>query len=248
MLGLRSAIEPLVSMHLFFDLDGTITDPAVGFTRSLQHAMSAMGLAPAPAEELVRFIGPPLHESIRKIFATSDDRVVSEAIEHYRERYAAVGVLENRVYSGIPEGLSALSQRGFPLYVATSKPSVFADRVIDHFGLRRYFRVVYGSEISGERSNKGELLEYLLAREGIDAKDAWMIGDREHDVLGARKNGIAAISVSWGYGSREELFAAGASAIVDSMSALRGDLGVAAIASSISYLARRGSENLGAAR
>ena len=195
-------------MNLLFDLDGTLTDPALGITRCLAHACERLG-APVPSPDvLASYIGPPLHGTFRTLLATDDERRVADAVAAYRERFTAVGLYENTMIDGIPEVLRTLQQAGHRMWVATSKPHVYADRIIDHFALRPFFLKVYGAELDGTRSAKAELLGHLLAAEGLQAAETLMVGDREHDVLGARAVGVRAVAVRWGYGSDEELEAA----------------------------------------
>ena len=203
-------------MHLFFDLDGTLTDSRPGIVSGIQHALQVLGLDVPPAEALLRFIGPPTHDSFREILGTADPELNARAIAIYRERYALSGLFENSVYPGVSEGLSVLAEAGATMFVVTSKPVMFADRIIDHFELRRFFQRVYGSELSGERSNKGDLISYVLRTEQL-ANEPWMIGDRLHDIRGAKLNSLRSAGVLWGYGSREELTQAGADAIFASM-------------------------------
>lgn len=203
-------------MHLFFDLDGTLTDSRPGIVSGIQHALQVMGLDVPPAEALLRFIGPPTHDAFREILGTADPELNARAIAIYRERYALSGLFENSVYPGVSEGLSVLAEAGATMFVVTSKPLMFAERIIDHFELRRFFRRVYGSELNGERSNKGDLISYVLRTEQL-ANEPWMIGDRLHDIRGAKLNSLRSAGVLWGYGSREELSQAGADAIFASM-------------------------------
>jgi len=164
-----------------------------------------------------RFIGPPLRASFREILGTDDIGVIEEAMRLYRERFAHVGLFENSVYPGMPKALSEIRGEGHVMCVATSKPKIYADRIIDHFGLREFFDGVYGSELSGERTDKGDLLEYVLSREVADPATTWMIGDRTHDIVGARTNRIAAVGVLWGYGDRAELEEAGADFLIQTV-------------------------------
>ena len=203
-------------MNLLFDLDGTLTDSRPGIISSMRHALGVLGL-PVPEEHaLLRFIGPPTHDAFRELLSSSDPALNARAIGIYRERYAKLGLFENSVYPGVAEGLSALGQAGAKLYVCTSKPEVFANQIIDHFELRRHFEHVYGSELNGERSNKGDLIAHVLNQEGL-TNEAWMIGDRLHDIRGAKLNALRSAGVLWGYGSREELAEAGADALFSSM-------------------------------
>jgi phosphoglycolate phosphatase len=204
-------------MHLFFDLDGTLTDSQPGILRSMRHALTAMGLDVPPDEVLVRFIGPPTNDTFRELLGTTDPEQNLRAISLYRERFAKLGMFENSVYPGVAAGLGALRDAGFPMLVVTSKPEVYANQIIDHFELRQFFRHVYGSELNGERGNKAELISHVLASEGISSADAWMLGDRLHDIRGAKINGLRAAGVLWGYGSRDELTQAGADAVFSDM-------------------------------
>jgi len=204
-------------MQLFFDLDGTLTDSRPGILNSMRHALTALG-RPVPADEtLSRFIGPPTHDSFRELLDSSDPELNARAIALYRQRYAKLGLFENSVYPGVAQGLEALCAAEIPLFVVTSKPEVFANIIIDHFQLRQYFGHVYGSELSGERSNKGELIAHVLRSQGISHETAWMIGDRLHDVRGAKQNGLRSAGVLWGYGSQQELSAAGADTLFQAM-------------------------------
>jgi phosphoglycolate phosphatase len=191
---------------LLWDLDGTLTSPATGIVRCIQYALERAGEPVPEAEALLWCIGPPLAQSFARLAPAQDP---ARMVALYRERFATKGMFENEVYPGIVELLAALPGRHF---VATSKPEVYAREILTHFGLAKFFEQVYGSELSGVRSEKGELLRYLLECEELGT--ALMIGDREHDVHGARKVGLPCLGVLWGYGSREELERAGAVAIV----------------------------------
>jgi phosphoglycolate phosphatase len=204
-------------MHLFFDLDGTLTDSRPGILKSMRHALETLGL-PVPADEaLIHFIGPPTQDAFRELLSSSDPELNARAIAVYRERFVRLGMFENSVYPGVVAGLTALREAGFPLLVVTSKPEVFANQIIDHFELRQFFGHVYGSELSGERGNKGDLIAHVLASEGLASEKCWMIGDRLHDMRGAKLNSLRAAGVLWGYGSQDELTQAGADAIFADM-------------------------------
>lgn len=191
---------------IFFDLDGTLTDPKPGITRSMQYALEKLG-RPVPAQdELTWCIGPPLRDSLVVLVGEQD---ADRGVALYRERFGDVGLYENSLYPGIAATLAALQPRS-RLFVATSKAHVYADRIVDHFGLRPYFEHVFGAELDGRRAHKGDLLAFALERTGTDPSRAVMIGDRSHDIVGAKRNGIAGIGVLYGYGSREELTQAGA--------------------------------------
>ena len=193
---------------IFFDLDGTLTDPKPGITRSIQYALQQLDHPVIPAEdELTWCIGPPLRSSFVRMLG---EQTADRAVALYRERFSDIGLYENRVYDGITDVLTTLRAAGHRLFVATSKAHVYADRIIDHFGLRPYFEHVFGAELDGTRVHKGDLLAWALERTGSDPARALMIGDRSHDIVGARKNGIDGIGVLYGYGSRNELMEAGA--------------------------------------
>ena len=194
---------------IFFDLDGTLTDPKPGITRSIQYALQKLDRPVIPTEdELTWCIGPPLRTSFVKLLGAEDD--ADRAVALYRERFSDIGLFENAVYDGISEVLTTLSQSGRRLFVATSKPHVFAERIIDHFGLRAHFERVFGSELDGTRVDKSHLLEYALKQASVDPSKTLMIGDRSHDMVGAKNNGMKGIGVLYGYGSRDELLEAGA--------------------------------------
>lgn len=195
----------MASCTVLFDLDGTLTDPFEGITRSIQYALEKMA-APVPeADELRWCIGPPLWESFPLLLGTDDRSRVDEAIGFYRERFTEKGLFENTLIDGIPETLDRLTASGHQLHVCTSKPHAYAGRIVEYFGLMPYFGKVYGAELDGTRSAKAELIAHILQEEGIGASEAVMIGDRKHDLIGANANKVAGIGVLWGYGSREEL-------------------------------------------
>ncbi len=199
--------------YFFFDLDGTLTDPAQGITNSFIHALKYFGIEIPSYEKLCSFIGPPLVDTFKTQFGFSDEQAV-EGVKKYREYFAAKGLLENTVYPGIPELLSTLKQNGKKLVVATSKPEEYSIKIIEHFGLSQYFENVCGSLMDETRSKKDEVIEYAIERNHIaDRSKILMIGDRKHDMLGAKKCGISACGILFGYGSREELQTNGADMI-----------------------------------
>jgi phosphoglycolate phosphatase len=201
--------------NILFDLDGTLTDPQPGITKSIQYALEKLGKLVPPVDDLLWCIGPPLLGSLRKMLA-ADAHKAETALYFYRERFNAVGKFENVVYPGIPETLTGLNRQGFNLFVATSKPYVFANDIMAHFDLLRFFKRVYGSELDGALVDKGELIAYILEREAILSKNTMMVGDRSHDILGAKKHGVYSLGVTYGYGTKEELVGSGADYIVDS--------------------------------
>lgn len=199
--------------YLFFDLDGTLTDPAQGITNSFIHALKYFGIEIPSYEKLCSFIGPPLVDTFKTQFGFSDEQA-AEGVKKYREYFAVKGLLENTVYPGIPELLATLKQNGKKLVVATSKPEEYSIKIIEHFGLSQYFENVCGSLMDETRSKKDEVIEYAIERNHIaDRSKILMIGDRKHDMLGAKKCGIAACGILFGYGSREELQTNGADMI-----------------------------------
>jgi phosphoglycolate phosphatase len=193
---------------LLFDLDGTLTDPRVGIIGSIRHALDRLGRPCPPNDVLASFIGPPLRGTFAALLETSDRELIERAMGLYRERFAHLGLFENEVYAGIPELLVDLA--GYRSFVATSKPTVYARRILEHFRLAEHFVGVYGSELGGRFDDKAELLAHLLATERLAPESAVMIGDRAVDVIAAKANGIRSIGVSWGYGSERELVGAGA--------------------------------------
>lgn len=195
---------------IFFDLDGTLTDPKIGITRSIRYAMEKLDVA-VPDKELTWCIGPPLLDSFEVLVG---EKLALKAIAYYRERFTDIGWQENQPYPGVSETLKILFESGIPLYVATSKPHVYAQKIIDHFEMDQYFNGLFGSELDGTRSKKDDLLQYALSKTG-SSEASTMIGDRKHDILGALSNNMRTIGVTYGYGSSEELEKAGAHELVD---------------------------------
>ena len=192
-------------MNILFDLDGTLTNSELGITNCIAHALAALGAPiPAPAE-LRRYIGPPLRIGFGSLLGTADEALIMRAVTLYRERFSEIGLYENELYAQAPPTLQRLAAAGHRLFVATSKPVVYARRIVEHFGLDKYFLRVHGAELSGERSDKAELLAHILAAEQIDPTQTLMVGDRHHDITGARANGVTSIAVLWGFGTPDEL-------------------------------------------
>jgi phosphoglycolate phosphatase len=202
-------------MNLLFDLDGTLIDSRAGIILAMRFALQQIGRT-APADAVLeRFIGPPTQDTFNALVGADDVGLVAEAIRLYRVQYSERGLFDATVYPGIVPPLSAFQSRGWHLYVATSKPVVFAARIAEHFGLTRYFRGIFGSEFDGTRSDKTELLHYIVLTERLEPTRTVMIGDREHDIRGARANSLYSIGALWGCGTRDELVAAGADALCD---------------------------------
>ncbi len=207
--------------YILFDLDGTLTDPAEGITKSVAYALEHFGIHAGDLNELRKFIGPPLKESFPKYYGF-DEKMTLKAIEKYREYYSKTGIYENRLIEGMDVLLGELAEHGKQLLVATAKPEVFAEVVLGHFDIRKYFRWVCGAELHGPRITKDDVILYALEKAGIDDPSAAvMVGDREHDVTGARRAGLDCIGVLFGYGSREELQEAGAAMLVGTVEELR---------------------------
>ena len=204
-------------MDLLFDLDGTLTDPGAGITRCVQHALSALD-RPVPSS-LTWCVGPPLRDSFAELLGAADPEILDRAIELYRERFVSVGMFENTVYPGVASCLGELRKGGHRLRVVTSKPHVYARRILDHFGLSEAFISVHGSELSGEFAEKADLIRHVLSTEKFEDRP-WMVGDRRHDIEAAHANGLPSVGVLWGYGSRAELEAAGAEMLARSMEEL----------------------------
>jgi phosphoglycolate phosphatase len=195
---------------VLFDLDGTLTDPREGITRCIAHALERLGVESPPLDQLTFAIGPPLRASFARLLATEDREAVELAVSHYRERFSDVGLFENALYDGVVETLATLADRGTPLLVATSKPGVYARRIVEHFGLGRHFIEVHGCELDGTREDKRDLIAHIIPHHGLDATRAAMIGDRGVDMRAGRHHGMQAVGALWGYGTREELLEHGA--------------------------------------
>lgn len=200
----KSKLEKKDYEYILFDLDGTLTDPKEGITKSVAYALESFGIHVEDLDSLCKFIGPPLKESFM-VYYGLDDAQGEQAVEKYRERFAVTGLFENKVYPGIREMLELLKEQGKTLLVATSKPSIYARQILEHFDLMKYFIFLSGSELDGTRVDKAEVITYALQENKIqDLSKVIMIGDREHDIIGANKNGIDSIGVLYGYGCREE--------------------------------------------
>ena len=192
--------------NILIDLDGTLTDPKVGITTSARYGLEKIGHPISDEINIDWIIGPPLKASLAKILNVEADHVLAEqALMGYRERFAVKGLYENHVFEGVAETLAELKRRGYRLFVATAKPTVYAKQILEHFDLAQYFTDIHGSELNGDRTNKAELIQYILTQQQLQADQCMMVGDREHDIFGARHNGIETIAVSYGYGSQEEL-------------------------------------------
>jgi phosphoglycolate phosphatase len=190
---------------LFFDLDGTLTDPKEGITRCINYALVSLGKGQIDEEELQKYIGPPLRSSFQKLLCSNDISLIEKAIELYRDRFSDKGIFENKLYPGIPELLANLCDESLRLYVATSKPKVYADRIIEHFQLTRYFQYIYGSGLDGSLQDKVKLLEFIMNQTKLIRGETAMVGDRKEDIISGKLNGIRTIGVIYGYGSKNEI-------------------------------------------
>lgn len=199
--------------YILFDLDGTLTDPGIGITNSVAYALKRWNIEVEDRKSLYRFIGPPLQDSFREYYGFSQEDAL-RAVDVYREYFCEKGLYENEVYPGVEKLLQVLKEQGKTLVLATSKPEEFAVRILRHFGLDRYFTVMAGATMDPSRSKKGDVIAYALRESGVtELSKAIMIGDREHDIFGAKQNGLDSIGVLFGYGDREELEKAGATYI-----------------------------------
>lgn len=208
-----------LARYLLFDLDGTLTDPKEGITKCVQYALRHFGIDEPDPDRLTCFIGPPLASSFTEFYGFDEQKAIL-AVEKYRERFRTVGLFENRVFTGVKQMLADLQAQGKTLAVATSKPQVFAERILEKYELRPYFKVVVGSELDGRRTDKAEVIEEACRQLGLGMekrRDAVMIGDRRHDILGAAACGMPSIGVLFGYAEPGELEAAGAGQIAQSV-------------------------------
>lgn len=190
--------------YILIDLDGTLTDPKLGIHTCIRYALNQLGQPLENTVDLDWTIGPPLKDSFLKLLCAENSHLADEALVKYRERFASIGLFENQLYDDVKETLEYLVASGYILYVATAKPTIYAMQILKHFEINHYFKAVYGSELSGERTNKADLIAYLLEKERIDAQSCIMVGDREYDILGARHNHIKTIAVQYGYGTKSE--------------------------------------------
>lgn len=202
--------------YILFDLDGTLTDPMIGITNSILYAQEKLGLGNKKREDLLVFIGPPLHESFVKYYHLNNEQA-DLAVETYREYFSTKGLLENTPYEGITETLASLQKRGYHLALATSKPEVYAKKIMDAFHLSPYFEIMCGSELGGRSEDKADVIQKVIHHFNDTCPDHYlMIGDRMHDAIGASKHHIDCIGVTYGYGDKQELTQAGCIDIIDS--------------------------------
>ena len=210
--------------YLLFDLDGTLTDPKVGICTCVQYALADQGIEENDLDKLEPFIGPPLKDSFKKFYNFTEEQAEA-ALKKYRERFQDTGIFENKIYPGISQMLQMLMSKGMFLAVASSKPTVYVERILEHFNIKRFFKVIVGSELDGTRVNKEEVVEEALKQlfgdQPVDKSQVYMIGDRSYDMEGAHKAGVESVGVTYGYGSMEELKEAKADYIVRSVEELQ---------------------------
>lgn len=202
-------------INVLFDLDGTLTDPAEGIIRCIQHSLATLEIDCPPAEELTRYIGPPLREVFGSICDSTDEVLVERAVSIFRERFATVGLFENSPYPEVSSMLTELGSHSYRLFVATSKPQVYAERILRRFALADHFVEIHGNDLEGRLDDKAELVKELVVRRSLDPAETIMVGDRKHDVIAAKSNGLTSLGITYGYGSREELLEAGADHICE---------------------------------
>lgn len=206
---------------ILFDLDGTLSDPKVGITKSVQYALHRIGMDEPDLNKLECFIGPPLQVSFAEHY-NFDEARTQKAIDFYRERFKEKRMFENELYSNIPLLLKSLQKQGFTLVVATSKPTVFAEQIVKYFKIEQYFQLIVGSNLDGTRASKTEIIQYILDKYNEhELSEFIMIGDRKHDIIGARNTGIDSIGVTYGYGSFEEVSQSNPTHIVKSVNQLK---------------------------
>ena len=205
--------------YFFMDLDGTISDPKEGITKSVAYALDYYGIKVENLDTLEKFIGPPLSDSFQEFYGFDREKSL-EAVEKYREYFKDKGIFENELYPGMEQLLKTITEQGGKIVLATSKPEVFAKRILEYFHIDKYFTFAAGSTLDTTRNKKEDVIRYALDSLGIAAEEAIMIGDRKHDVIGAKENGMACIGVLFGYGDREELESAGADVIVETVEEL----------------------------
>lgn len=206
---------------ILFDLDGTLSDPKEGITKSVQYALHKLNVNEPDLDKLECFIGPPLQVSFSEYYHFDEEKAKT-AIDYYRERFTEIGMFENVLYSGIPSLLNSLKEREYILVIATSKPTVFAEQILKYFQIEHYFELVVGSNLDGTRSAKTEIIQYILNKyKDHKHSDFIMIGDRKHDIIGANNNGIDSIGVTYGYGTLDELKASKSTYIAESIEQLQ---------------------------
>ena len=207
--------------YILFDLDGTLSDPKEGITKSFQYALKHFGIQVENLDELEPVIGPPLKVSFMNFYDLSEEDAVV-AIAKYRERFGTIGLYENEIYPGIKELLEELVEKGYQIAIASSKPTEYVEQICEHFEIKQYFHHIIGSFMDGRRVEKEEVVEEAIIQFGnVSKEEIIMVGDRKFDVTGAHDRGLKAIGVTYGYGGKEELTEAGADFLANSVGELR---------------------------
>jgi len=200
--------------NILFDLDGTLTDPKEGIVNSILYALNKLGIHENNIDELDTFIGPPLRESFLKRYNLTNE-MADNALLYYREYFSVKGIYENKIYPGVKELLESLCAYNYKLFIATSKPTVFAVEVLRHFEIDRYFNEIIGSNLDNSRTDKTEIISYIISKYGLHSSYSVMIGDRKHDIIGGKNNSVKTIGITYGYGSLEELLSCQSDFIVN---------------------------------
>lgn len=206
--------------NILFDLDGTLTDPQEGITRSIQFSLEQLGVRAPTVDQLIWCIGPPLRESFSRLLDTVDEAMLDLAIANFRVRFSEKGLFENNIYPQTIPSLKRVKNVGMRVCLATSKPKVFAKRILEHFDITQFFHAIHGSELNGEFSDKGELVAHILDAENLDPEATLIVGDRKHDIIGGKINKIMTGAVTYGYGSHEEITLSNPDHIFKTLSAL----------------------------
>lgn len=204
--------------NVLFDLDGTLTDPREGITRCIQFSLARLGRVPPSEDDLLWCIGPPLKNSFSRLLESNDGALLDLALSHYRERYTESGIYENQVYPDIDQTLQKIRESDCRLFLATSKPTIFATRILEHFGLTQFFHGIHGSELDCRLCDKGDLVAHIIQVWNLVPSLTLMVGDRIHDVIGGKRSGIMTAIVKYGYGSPRELEAAESDFVFESPS------------------------------
>ena len=191
--------------NIFFDLDGTLTDSKEGIVNCIYYALEKLGYPVPEGFNVNDCLGPPLRISFRRLLNSNDEALIERAVAIYRERFSTIGLFENKVYPGITELLSALHKKSLKLYVVTTKPRVFAERILEHFQLTHRFEAIYGTELNGQFDNKADLIEFILKTRQLKAEETVMVGDKREDIAAGKANRAGTIGVTYGYGSLQEI-------------------------------------------
>lgn len=203
---------------IFFDLDGTLTNPEEGILNSIEYAANYYGV-PTVRENLKKYIGPPLVDTFKELLG-GDEKLAMEAVEKYREYFAPKGLYENRIYPNVPQTLKKLKESGYVLCTASSKPQLFVDTILEHFDIKKYFDYVGGATMDETISKKEDVINFVLKETGFEPKEVLMVGDRMYDLAGAKEFGMDAVGVLYGFGSRQELSVYENIALIDSIEEL----------------------------